>query len=194
MINFTEEARSFTVLKAGSVTGSLSPSTTVTAPGFPGTGSWTLNLAGGDLILNYNLASANPYAAWATENQLSGSSALANADPDHDGISNLVEFVVGGNPNANQEADKLPSATLNGDNLVFSFLRNQAAAYLNPSVQYGSDLSAWTTAANGSNGISINVTTNVSPGTDQVLVTIPRSLASGAKLFARLNVTNTADQ
>ncbi|MEY4246171.1 MAG: hypothetical protein RLZZ245_3756 [Verrucomicrobiota bacterium] len=194
LINFTEEARSFTLLKAGSVTGDLSPSTTVTAPGFPGTGSWTLNRTGGDLILNYNLASADPYAAWATANQLSGSSALANADPDQDGISNLVEFVIGGNPNANQEADKLPSATLNGDNLVFSFFRTQDAAYLNPTVQYGSDLTAWTTAANGSNGVSINVTANVSPGTDQVLVTIPRSLASGAKLFARLNVTNTADQ
>jgi hypothetical protein len=78
--------------------------------------------------------------------------------------------------------------------MVFTYLRSQAAAYLNPTVQYGSDLSAWTTAANGINGVSINVTANVSPGTDQVLVTIPRSLASGAKLFARLNVTNTADQ
>lgn len=191
MINFTEEARSFILLKAGSVTGSLSPSTTVTAPGFTGTGSWTLNLAGGDLILNYNLASADPYTAWATANQLSGTSALATADPDHDGIQNLIEFIIGGNPNTATEAGKLPSATLSGNDMVFTYLRSQDASYLNPSVQYGSNLSTWTNAENGSNGVTIAVTPNFAPGIDQVHVTIPRTLASGAKFFARLNATST---
>ena len=194
MVNFTEEPRSFTLLNAGSVNGTLSPTPTVIAPNFPGTGSWSVSINNGDLQLNYSLASADPYAAWATTNSLTQDNALATADPDHDGIQNLIEFIIDGNPNTATEAGKLPSAMLSGNDMVFSYLRSQAAAYLNPTVQYGSDLTAWTTAANGINGVSINVTANVSPGTDQVRVTIPRSLASGAKLFARLNVTNTADQ
>jgi hypothetical protein len=38
--------------------------------------------------------------SWATGYSLSGSNATAAADPDGDGVSNLIEFALGGNPSA----------------------------------------------------------------------------------------------
>jgi hypothetical protein len=42
----------------------------------------------------------SPFAAWAggPPNNLSGSDALPGADPDHDGVSNLLEFALNGSP------------------------------------------------------------------------------------------------
>jgi hypothetical protein len=56
-------------------------------------------------------------------------------------------------------------------------------------VQYSSDLTAWTDAANGTNGVAVVVTDDFyGTGIDKVETTLPISLAGEGKLFARLRV------
>lgn len=132
------------------------------------------------------------FASWTGDNGLTGANAAFGADPDQDGIPNGVEFVLGGqpnpaNPNANS-CDLLPNPQVVGNDFVFTYTRNDAAAYLNPTVEFDADLSGvWTTAVHG-----FNATIEVTPGSpaDTVRVSIPRNGA--AKLFARLKVVEPA--
>jgi hypothetical protein len=141
-------------------------------------------------VLSYALAVADPYLAWASgaPYNLAGSNALPNADPDKDGISNSVEFVIGGNPATVSNTALLPTLVVNNTNFIFTYRLSDASAYLNPNVEYGSTLAGWTTAQNGLNGVTIGAPTVLEPGIKQVIVTIPKSLAVGSKLFAHLKV------
>jgi hypothetical protein len=121
---------------------------------------------------------------------LTGTAAAFDADPDYDGITNGIEFVIGGEPNpANPGSNSsalLPTAAASGTNLVFTHTRTHAAAYLNPFVEFDADMQgAWTTATSGNATIAV-VTGSTA---DTVIVTIPKG--SNSKLFARLKVVNT---
>ena len=121
---------------------------------------------------------------------LTGADAEFDADPDFDGISNGIEFVIGGEPNpAHPGANSrglLPTGEVVGGNFVFTFTRMDEAAYLNPVVEFDTDLQApWTTAVDPDNA-DIEIT----PGTpaDTITVTIP--MGANTEMFARLKVTN----
>lgn len=192
LVNFTEVAKSFTILNtSGGITNFSPANVTVSAPGFTGTGTWTMAKVSNSLVLSYALAVvADPYLAWATgaPYNLSGGDELAGADPDKDGISNSIEFVSGGNPANGSNTALLPTLVVNPTNIVFTYRLSDVSAYLNPKVQYGSNLGGWTTAQNGVNGVTIGAPTVLETGIKQVVVTIPKALAAGSKLFARLNV------
>jgi len=118
---------------------------------------------------------------------LSGAAAAFDADPDHDGIPNGIEYVLGGEPNPARAGASsralLPTAVASGNNLVFTYFRRDEAAYLNPVVEFSTNLSGpWSTAAAG------NATIEVFDGTpaDTVRVTIPKG--ANSRLFARLKV------
>ena len=138
-----------------------------------------------------------PFTTWATTtNGLAGGDAAPGADPDNDGLDNAIEFVIGGQPNpANPNANSTglaPTVTTDASNLVFTFRRTDLAL-TQPGIviiaEYGSNLSGWTTAVDGVNGISITETPDgFGAGVDRVDVTIPKTLATGSKLFCRLNV------
>ena len=146
--------------------------------------------------LNYNtgakqieIALPTGYTTWlAGYPGLSDTS--ASADPDHDGLSNGVEFVLGGNPTTSS-SDIAPTSAYDGSgNLIFTFRRTSASSYLNPTVEYSPGLDVWTTAADGTDGISITTTANFyGSGIDKVVATLPSTLAPDGKLFARLKVT-----
>jgi len=119
---------------------------------------------------------------------LSGSAAAFDADPDHDGIPNGIEFVIGGEPNPAHAGSNsralLPTAVASGSNLVFTYTLMHAAAYLNPVVEFDGDLQGvWTTAT------AANATIAVLAGSlsDTVTVTIPKN--ANTRMFARLKVT-----
>ena len=191
LTNFTETARSFTILKApGGISNFNAATVNITAPTFAGSGGWAVAVSGSSLVLSYLPASGVGFESWATgaPYNLSGNDAAAGADPDNDGIANAVEFVIGGNPAAAPDTARLPTAVLTGSSLVFTFRRSDRSAYLNPVAQYGSDLSGWTAAANNVAGVSIVENNDIEPGVDSVTVTIPGSLAAGSKFFARLKV------
>ena len=107
-------------------------------------------------------------------------------DPDRDGISNLMEFTLGGAPMTSTQAI-LPTLTKQPDSWLFVYDRSDAS--LSPAtvqvVEYGSDLTGWTP-------ISVPATTagpvTITPGTpsDRVSVSIP---SQGPKTFVRLKVS-----
>lgn len=190
LINFTESAKSFTILNTtGGISGFEPNAVSFVLKNFPGNGTFDLAESGNSLVLNYTAGVADPYKAFVTgvPYNLTGNDALPGADPDNDGIANSVEFVIGGNPANASDTGKLPTLVADGANFVFTFHRSNDSAYLNPTVQYSSTLSGWTTAVNGTDGIVIGTANPTASGLD-VVVTIPKSLAVGSKLFARLNV------
>lgn len=55
---------------------------------------------------------ATTYDNWAIVNGLSGSDALNTADPDADGMDNLLEYALGGNPNTDDAVTVQPSLSV----------------------------------------------------------------------------------
>jgi autotransporter-associated beta strand protein len=189
LANFSESARTFTLATTGGISGLDAGDLTVDASAFPGTGTWSIAAAGSLLELAYTPGGADPYAAWETANQIPGSG--PDADPDQDGIPNGIEFVIGGDPSGPGSASNalLPTATTGPTHLTFVFRRSDDSAALDPAVEYGSNLTGWTTAEDGIGGVTITVEDDFhGTGIDRVSVAIPRSLATGNRLFARLRI------
>lgn len=115
------------------------------------------------------------------------------ADPDDDGLDNLLEFVVGGNPTSGS-GDPVPSVDASGSDFVFSFpRRDDSENQVTLEFQYGSDLGAWTTIPVGSTSsvmspAVVTVTENPSPQ-DSISISIPKASVPGGKFFGRLKAT-----
>ncbi|MEY4243904.1 MAG: hypothetical protein RLZZ245_1489, partial [Verrucomicrobiota bacterium] len=151
----------------------------VTDTYFTGPGILTVTTGPGD----------DPYAVWAAAKGLTGPTAAFDADPDNDGLPNGIEFVLGGEPNPDHPHANstylLPTVQTRGDQLVVTYIRSDAAAYLLPLVEFDEDLIApWTTAIAGGNA-EIRITDGTPA--DTVEVSIPRN--GSTRIFARLKVT-----
>jgi hypothetical protein len=110
---------------------------------------------------------------------------LPNADPDGDGIPNVIEFVLGGSP-VSANTSILPSAELVDSTWTFSFYqRNVAASEFAIAVETSPDLNAWTTVVHGVGGAVI-LSNPVDAEGSLITVTLP---ANGPKLFSRLRAT-----
>ncbi|MEO0054954.1 MAG: hypothetical protein RLZZ50_901, partial [Verrucomicrobiota bacterium] len=137
------------------------------------------------------LAPRYTYADWQSAHFASpgGSNAAPLSDPDLDGISNLLEYALGGTPAAN-DAARLPVASRDGDYVVFTFSRRDTAARQTSQVfEYSADLSAWT-ALSLSSPPPAGVTFGpVASDMQTVTVRLSRALAPGGRLFGRLRVT-----
>jgi hypothetical protein len=133
---------------------------------------------------------ANPYADWASAHGASETS----GDPDGDGIENLLEFYLDGDPLA-ADVSVLPTASMDEDYLILSFKRRDDAENhgAGASIEWGS-LAGWTAVPLGStssganaDGVTVQVDEN-GGGPDTIRVAIPRALATDGNLFARLKV------
>ena len=131
---------------------------------------------------------ASAYNTWAT-NSAQGLTAGVNdsptADPDADGISNLLEFALSGNPTASSQV-VLPALKKSPGGWVFEYNRSDLS--LSPAttqmVEYGSDLAGWTSVTIPTlGGGNVQITDN--GASDGIKVTIPNL---GSKTFARLKV------
>lgn len=148
---------------------------------------------GGYFSGNGSLAVASgDYDSWIASKGLDGADALPAADPDFDGIGNAVEFVIGGEPNpSNPGSDScalLPTVSLAEGIFTFTFRRTGIAAGYDPLVEYSDNLSGWTDAEGGVDGVVIHETSDgFGLGVDRVEVSIP--MEPGSTLFARLQVT-----
>jgi autotransporter-associated beta strand protein len=114
-------------------------------------------------------------------------------DPDKDGVTNALEWILGGNPATVMDAAKLPAVSTPGGNLVFTFMRDQGSKVTGTSVaiEAGTTLAAWPTVytvgnTTGTSSAGVTVTDNLD-GTDTVTLTVTR--APDALKFARLRVT-----
>ena len=139
--------------------------------------------------LNVGPVISDPFASWIgpffpgiTDPAVIGET----ADPDHDGISNLMEYVLqDGNPAVSSTAI-LPTASTTDTALRFIFHRRAATIPgTTQTFQYGSNLRDWTDVPI-TNGGMVTITANTpSLGIDEVIVTVPQ--AANTKLFGRLN-------
>ncbi|MES2924182.1 MAG: autotransporter-associated beta strand repeat-containing protein [Verrucomicrobiota bacterium] len=133
------------------------------------------------------------YDSWADSKGLTASNNGATVDPDHDGIKNMLEFVLGGNPLAS-DTSILPVQTLSPANFIFTFKRaDESESEIALKFQFGPTLASWTNVAIGlgsapadGNGVIVNVNEG-SPITlpDVITVTVPHAV--GGKLFGRLD-------
>lgn len=135
------------------------------------------------------VVSSTPFSAWAAD-PAQGLTAGVNdglaADPDHDGIKNQLEFVLGGAPLVSSQAP-LPALTQSTGSWIFAY--NRSVASRPPAttqiVEYCDNLSGWTQLTIPV-GNTTNVTITPQGETDRVEVTLP---VLGAKGFARLKVS-----
>lgn len=186
LTGFVDLAASFPIVRTtGSITGFDAAAFVVDSSAFSaGNGIWRVAQSGNDLVLNY----IPQLDSWLTNQGLSGNDALHSADPDMDGLANILEFVLGKMPNDSNRGE-MPAAepkNVDGvDYLEFVYQRAKAAAHLNPYVEYGTSLQSWTTAVHGENGVII-LEQELNTSFDTVTVRIPRP--EGSPMFARLAV------
>lgn len=172
----TLQAGSYTIATFGSLTGTEFLEVVGLPDGF------TIGFTATSITIS-GAPAASGYEVWATANELEGDDALAGSDPDKDGIPNGIEFIVGGDPNSAGDASKLPTGEVESGKFVFTYRRVDAAEDFPQEVQYSADLSEWTTAEDGVDGVEIDVTMDAFEGGDLVTVNIP--MAAGPQ-FVRL--------
>jgi arylsulfatase A-like enzyme len=163
---------------------SFSPATGVLTgnPTSANVGSYNITLAASDgqasvqQTFTINVTSNDPYITWKASTGVT----IDNADNDNDGIANLMEFALGGNPTANDAGVVAPIVTKSGSNMNFTFKRDQASVTY--TVEKSTDLITWTPYAvvNNTHG-AVGASATVS---------VPVSTMVNGKLFLRLRVDN----
>lgn len=146
-----------------------------------------VSISGNSLILTVSSPSA--YGDWATAKGLTGANNGANDDPDFDGISNIIEFALDGDPLAS-DTSKLPVSSEDATNFHFDFdRRDDSVSEVALTFEYGTTLASWpSSVAIPSNntpvaGPPVTITDN-GGGTHHVKVTVAKS--GNPKLFGRL--------
>ena len=167
----------YTLLTAAAGTGSGTLPTLTLPSGWSG----TLERSGNNL--NLLITGRTPLETWRTTHfatwQATGTAA-DTADPDGDGLNNLLEYALNGTP-TNAASAPLPTAALvpSTSTLTLTFYRARPAAELTYTVQASSDLATWTDLA-------------TNPGTVGQNVTVTDTPPPGAtKRFLRLRVQST---
>lgn len=141
-------------------------------------------------------AAVSPFKSWAQSFPAldTPEKQLPSADPDNDGLTNLMEFVLNGNPGISDSSSVTPTLNATGTDFVFAFNRRDDSEAGNTlSFEYSSDMVSWTPATIGAAGAVVGsatiVVTENSTDPDAITVTIPKTVAPGGKLFGRLKVT-----
>jgi hypothetical protein len=102
------------------------------------------------------------------------------ADPDGDGVSNLLERAFAGDPLVPEPA-LLPSADATSPALSFLYRRSKDATDLDFTVEESVNLSTWNAAAGTETVIEDNA--------DYQLIRHTRPISSDVRLFLRVKVT-----
>ncbi len=194
LANFEEAPRSFKLIRtsSGVINNFQMSSNVIINLNNPSSvspeGTWSLRVLDGDLEAVYTPEGFSGYEAWLAAYDL-GLLTGPNDDPDNDGIPNLIEFIIGGNPEDVDDSGKLPTSTVDATHIEFIFRRSKASEYLNSAVRHGIDLVGWDTAMHNEDGVTIsNESDPHDPEIDLVTVRIPRNAEPRrfAQLFAAL--------
>jgi hypothetical protein len=151
------------------------------------------------LNITINDVAGNGFTEWLAEYSLV---AEPGDDSDHDSISNAVEYVIGGNPANQNNANLLPVSApviadpdgINGSSayLLFTYRRTDRAnndPLTTIKVEWDTDfVGPWTNAAGSPGVVVVEENDEFAPGVDRVKVYLPRSLSPNGMLFARLSV------
>ncbi len=108
-------------------------------------GTLTNNAQFYSLLIDGAQNSGLNFAGWAQSFNLTGNNALANADPDADGLPNAAEFVLGGNPTLADADAIMPTFTFANNGAELRFNRTaDSVGRATVSVQTSTDLVVWT--------------------------------------------------
>jgi autotransporter-associated beta strand protein len=151
-----------------------SGATTINNTNFAGVGTLTVTNSG------------SPYTTWASG--FPGfTPTTGTLDFENDGIQNLLEFVLGGNPTTNDSPSIRPTVNASGSDLVVTFKRTDLSETqpVTVKVQTSPDLVTWTNFATigATSGSGYTVAENAAAA-DTIVVTIPKAAAT--KKFARV--------
>ncbi|MCB1129643.1 MAG: autotransporter-associated beta strand repeat-containing protein [Verrucomicrobiae bacterium] len=152
-----------------------------------GSMAWTFTEADGVLALA--VAPPAGYSAWVADHPGLPDTTPA-ADPDHDGMPNLLEYVLNGDPRASDPAIQPRHGDPDARSFVFTFKRRTtSAADTNQVFEYGTDLSfGQTINVTAPTGPGVSIGTDVA-GQQAVTITIPKDGVDADRLFGRLKVT-----
>ncbi|RYD83499.1 MAG: hypothetical protein EOP84_07805, partial [Verrucomicrobiaceae bacterium] len=159
----------------------------VTAHGFGELyGKKALSVAAGTHTHAIMAEPENGYAAWASAHQ-----GIADkrhfSDPDKDGITNLMEYVLGGHPGASSTSI-LPTQSIDGASFLFDFNRLVSSAEdVSQSFQYSADMAEWhDVEISPATDSRVTLGESDAQGRQAVRVTVPK--VAGEKMFGRLKV------
>ncbi len=166
----------------------VSSAATDTGVTFPVTGLYTLRLTASDgAITTFDDTTVNatvpvPIETWRTAKftTAAGNPAISGdlADPDHDGINNLLEYALNLDPNA--PSTQLPTLAVEGNVISLTYRKHLDATDVVMEVEDSSDLSDWAPVA----------VTETILGTNARTQTIKASLPmDGPRQFLHLKVT-----
>ncbi len=139
------------------------------------------------------IVDANSFAAYASNSGLSGSSALPDADPDGDGISNALEFAFGLSPVAGNDAAYRSISTSTSGELVLAYRRPIGGV---SGVTYGVEVNNaglvggntnWVPAVEGALNDYTRAVVGNGDGTETVTITFNGTVS--APRFGRISVT-----
>lgn len=136
------------------------------------------------------------FDGWAWQRSLTGAPGLANGtndNPDNDGLPNVFEWILGGNPLAFDPPSVSPQLTESGSNYLLTFSRDDASEAAAPLVvQYSTNLATWTNVPIGAtnsgpnpSGVTVTVVENGALP-DTITVTFPPAAAPQNRLLVRL--------
>ncbi len=143
---------------------------------------------GGAITTNPNLPITQSYASWI--NGVADTS--FNADPDQDGISNLIEYAFGGSPSqaaalTSDGRSLRPVLQKTMSNLLVHYpLRTDAAARgLTETLEFSTDMRTWSSILPVGASTSLAAYSPVAAGFAEATVTLP---LSGLAYFVRVRV------
>jgi autotransporter-associated beta strand protein len=136
-------------------------------------------------------ATGSAYDSWMNGfPELTGDARLPGSDPDNDGTSNLMEFVLNGDPRVSDtNVLPKPAHTPTGDLTLTFNRRDDSEPFANLTLQVGSTLATWDNFTIGATaGSSGNVSWTIDENGDAPdLITVTLS-HTGPKTFTRLKV------
>lgn len=157
-------------------------------------GTVTVNSAG--MISFVSQGETTPFQSWTLSFPLldTATKQLPEADPDNDGLTNLMEFILNGDPQIYDNASIAPKLSTTPTHFNFTFNRKIDSEVSTTLIfQYSSDLINWTDAAVGAaSGVNSGATITVMKTIgvpDAISISIPKSVTATGKLFGRLKAT-----
>jgi hypothetical protein len=142
-----------------------------------------------------SLSLSSTYAAWLSQYFWYGADTSLTADPNQNGVSNLLEYALDLNP-LSQNPPTLPfvawdTNTADGPWLTFTYRRNKSAMDLTYGVQTSTDLITWSSIIPNQTSL-VSEVANSNPdgdGTSELLRIRIKTSPTESKRFVRLNVT-----
>lgn len=142
-----------------------------------------------------SLSLSSTYAVWLSQYFWYGADTSLTADPNQNGVSNLLEYALDLNP-LSQNPPTLPfvawdTNTTDGPWLTFTYRRNKSAMDLTYGVQTSTDLITWSSIIPNQTSL-VSEVANSNPdgdGTSELLRIRIKTSPTESKRFVRLNVT-----